>query len=68
MKKLLIALGCVAAVILMSSCSSDSLEETENTMNKKIQETLSTEVIDSLSVTNSIELDNGDGDTDKDKT
>jgi hypothetical protein len=29
MKKLLIAIGCISAIILMSSCTTDSLESVE---------------------------------------
>ncbi|MFV5700202.1 hypothetical protein ACM55H_17730 [Flavobacterium sp. ZT3R17] len=30
MKKLLIAMGCVAAIVLMSSCTADSVENSNN--------------------------------------
>ncbi|MDI5887655.1 hypothetical protein [Flavobacterium yafengii] len=30
MKKLLIAMGCISAIILMSSCTADGLESVEN--------------------------------------
>lgn len=30
MKKLLMAMGCVAAIVLMSSCTTDSIESSNN--------------------------------------
>lgn len=68
MKKLLIAMGCITAIILTSSCSPDSIEEPRSSSTKYNQETILTRAIDSLSVTNYTELDNGDGNTDKTKT
>ncbi|MFV5703043.1 hypothetical protein ACM55F_14320 [Flavobacterium sp. XS2P12] len=62
MKKLLIAMGCVAAVILTSSCTTDSLEGQENTNNSK---NYSTKPNNSLNISNSILLDTGGDDKDK---
>lgn len=63
MKKLLIAMGCIAAIVL-SSCTSDTIDETKDFTNKINPEIISTEVLDSIGVTNSNTLDIGD----KDKT
>jgi hypothetical protein len=35
MKKLLIAMGCLSAVILMSSCTTDSIGDTEKETSSK---------------------------------
>lgn len=59
MKKLLIAMGCVAAVILTSSCTTDSLEGQENTNNNNIQKT---------ATPSPVILDTGDDNIDKTKT
>ncbi|MDI5950267.1 hypothetical protein QLS91_09720 [Flavobacterium sp. LB2P84] len=66
MKKLLIAMGCVAAIVL-SSCTSDTIDETKDFTNKNNPEILSVEIIDSLNVTNSTGLYNGDDNKDKTK-
>ncbi|HEX9152275.1 MAG TPA: hypothetical protein VF842_09345 [Flavobacterium sp.] len=68
MKKLLIAIGCIAAIVQMSSCTSDSVQETKNTTNKTTPEIISAEVLDSIPAPNSIEPDNGDTDPGKTKT
>jgi hypothetical protein len=39
MKKLLIAMGCVAAIILMSSCTADNIEDSNKSINNNIQQT-----------------------------
>ncbi|WP_296685848.1 hypothetical protein [Flavobacterium sp.] len=62
MKKLLIVMCCISAITLMSSCTTDSIEDFKNTTNKNISKV----VIDSIGRLNSIDL--GIGDIDKDKT
>jgi hypothetical protein len=66
MKKLLIATGCVA-VIVLSSCTPDTIDETKDFANKNNPEILSVENTDSLNVTNSTSLYNGDDNKDKTK-
>ena len=60
-------MGCITAIVLMSSCTTDSIEETKNTTNKNNPENFSASVLDSLEVTNTLEPDNGDGDKDRTK-
>lgn len=52
-------MGCVAAVILTSSCTTDSLEGQENTNNNNIQKT---------ATPSPVILDAGDDNIDKTKT
>ncbi|RBN49048.1 hypothetical protein [Flavobacterium psychrolimnae] len=66
MKKLLIAMSCVAAIIV-SSCTSDAIDETKDFTNKINPEILSVEIKDSLNITNSTSLYNGDDSKDKTK-
>lgn len=66
MKKLLFAIGSIAAMIIVSSCSADSLDDMnkENAINKdQISKSIS---IDTLQVAPSQLLD--DGVDDKDRT
>ena len=60
-------MGCITALVLMSSCTTDSIEGTKNTTNKNNPENLSASVLDSLEVTNNLESDNGDSDKDRTK-
>ena len=60
-------MGCITAIVLMSSCTTDSIEETKNTTNKNNLENFSASVLDSLEVTNTLEPDNGDADKDRTK-
>jgi hypothetical protein len=59
MKKLLIAMGCIAAVILMSSCTTDNTEYTNKSINNNIQKT---------AAQSPVILEAGDDNIDKTKT
>jgi hypothetical protein len=65
MKKLLFAIGCITAMALMTSCTTDNIEEPESITTKNNPEILSSEVIDSTTVTNFDEYDHGKYDKDK---
>jgi hypothetical protein len=59
MKKLVIAIGCISAVILMSSCTTDSIQDPNNSIKNNIQKTASP---------GPVILDTGDDNIDKTKT
>lgn len=67
MKKLLLAMGCITAIVL-SSCTTDSVEDIKNTMNNTNPKNISAEVMGSIEVPNSNDLEIGDIDKDKTKT
>jgi hypothetical protein len=65
MKKLLFAIGSIAAMIIVSSCSTDSIEDvkTENSINKKTvspSATMNTVLQDTIPQTNQQPIDGGD--------
>jgi hypothetical protein len=65
MKKLLFALGSIAAMIIVSSCSADNIEDvkTENLINKKTvspSATTNTVLQDTIPQTNQQPIDGGD--------
>jgi hypothetical protein len=64
MKKLLLAVSFIAAIIQLSSCTSDSIQDTEIRTNKINPEIISADVLDSIGTTNPTIIDIGD----KDKT
>ena len=68
MKKLLLAMGCITAIVLMSSCTTDSVEDIKNTTNKNNPKNISVEVMGSIEVPNPNVLEIGDIDKDKTKT
>ncbi|UFH34661.1 hypothetical protein [Flavobacterium acetivorans] len=68
MKKLVFAIGCIAAVASMTSCTTDNIEEPKRMTTKNNYEDFSAEIIDTLNIINSALPDNGDGDKDKTKT
>jgi len=68
MKKLLLAMGCITAIVLMSSCTTDSVEDLKNTTNKNNPKNISAEVMGSIEVPNPNVLEIGDIDKDKTKT
>ncbi len=61
-------MGCITAIVLMSSCTTDAVEDINDTTNKNNPETISAEVMDSIEVPNSNNLEIGDIDKDKTKT
>jgi heme-binding NEAT domain protein len=65
MKKPIFAMCCIAAMALMTSCTTDNIEEPESMTVKNNPETLSAQVIDSTTVTNFDEYDHGKLDKDK---
>jgi hypothetical protein len=64
MKKILISMVFVSAIILMSSCTADSLEETKSVTNMNTKKIITTGVVDSIAVKNAVML-NGDNDKDR---
>ena len=68
MKKLLLTMGCITAIVLMSSCTTDGIEDIKNTKNNNNSKTISGEVLGSIEVPNSNSLETGDTDKDKTKT
>jgi hypothetical protein len=68
MKKLIIALGCVSAVLLISSCTTDSVEEIDNTNSKNNPKNSLNSTTAPLDVPSSILMDIGNDDKDKQKT
>jgi hypothetical protein len=65
MKKLLITMAFISAIILASSCTADNFEETENATNTYNKKTISSGVIDSITVKTGVLLYNGDNDKDR---
>jgi hypothetical protein len=63
MKKLLFAIGSIAAMIVISSCSTDNLEEgkTENLINKdQISPSVTTDSLNSTTPENLLEISDKD--------
>lgn len=60
-------MGCITAIVL-SSCTTDSVEDIKNTMNNNNPKNISAEVMGSIEVPNSNDLEIGDIDKDKTKT
>jgi hypothetical protein len=61
MKKLIFTMSCITAIALMSSCTTDSIEEPTNSINNNIQET-------PTPTPTPVYLENGDDNKDKVKT
>lgn len=61
MKKLIFTMSCITAIALMSSCTTDSIEEPTNSINNNIQEA-------PTPTPTPVYLENGDADKDRTKT
>jgi hypothetical protein len=61
MKKLIFTMSCITAIALMSSCTTDSIEEPTNPINNNIQEA-------PTPTPTPVYLENGDDNKDKVKT